>query len=125
MGERDETLSAARAWLDGYLRAWDSHAPDDIRAIFTSDAVYRFEPWTPPLQGQDAIVAAWTERRDEPGSYEFEGGVNAVDGRRAIIEGVTRYDAGTTYSNLWVVDLADDGRAEAFTEWWMDQASKS
>jgi hypothetical protein len=125
MSERDETMQAARAWLDGYLRAWDTNAPDDIRAIFAPDAVYRFEPWTTPAEGQDAIVAAWTQRRDEPGSFHFEGGVTAVDGRRAIIEGVTSYVAGTTYSNLWVVDLAADGRAGSFTEWWMDQAHKS
>ena len=125
MTERDQTLAAARAWLDGYLRAWASNDPDDIRAVFAPEAVYRYEPWTTVVTGQDAIVASWLDRRDEPGTYRFEGDVTAVDGRRAIVEGVTRYDSGTVYSNLWVIDLAEDGRAEAFTEWWMDQAHKS
>ncbi|MBW9092264.1 nuclear transport factor 2 family protein [Microbacterium jejuense] len=125
MTERDQTLAAARAWLDGYLRAWESNDPDDIRAVFTPEAVYRYEPWTTAVTGQDAIVASWLDRRDEPGTYRFEGDVTAVDGRRAIVEGVTRYDSGTVYSNLWVIDLAEDRRAEAFTEWWMDQAHKS
>jgi hypothetical protein len=37
------------------------------------------------------------------------------------VEGVTDYHDGPTYSNLWVIRLAADGRAEEFTEWWMEQ----
>jgi hypothetical protein len=36
------------------------------------------------------------------------------------VQGTTRYlSSPRTYSNLWVVRLADDGRAREFTEWWM------
>jgi hypothetical protein len=37
----------------------------------------------------------------------------------AIVEATTVYRAGRTYSNLWVIRLANDGRASSFTEWWM------
>ena len=31
------------------------------------------------------------------------------------------YIAERTYSNLWVIRFAPDGRAREFTEWWMKQ----
>ena len=42
------------------------------------------------------------------------------DAGRAFVQGVTVYAGGSrTYDNLWVIDLAEDGRASAFTEWFM------
>jgi hypothetical protein len=35
------------------------------------------------------------------------------------------YEGGSTYSNLWVIRLDAEGRARAFTEWWMDQSDSS
>lgn len=119
------TRDAVRLWLEAYRRAWTSNDPDDIRAVFTPDAELRFEPWTEPVVGHEAIVAAWITRGDDPGTWQFEGDVVGLDGDLAFVQGVTRYDNGTTYSNLWVVSLADDGRATLFTEWWMDQSHPS
>jgi hypothetical protein len=47
-----------------------------------------------------------------------------MDGDRAFVRGFTRYvapddpDPGP-FANLWVIDLAPDGRASRFVEWWM------
>ncbi len=117
--------TAARAFVDGYERAWRSNDPDDIRAIFTPDAEYRTEPWAEPWRGHDGIVAGWLEAKDAPDSYTFDGDVAAVDGDIAILEGVTRYTGGKVYRNLWVVRLADDGRARSFTEWFMKEPADS
>ncbi|MFF2485943.1 YybH family protein [Microbacterium sp. NPDC058062] len=125
MSDRESIIADAQRWLDGYRRAWASNDADDIRAIFTDGAEYRYEPWVEPLRGQDAIVASWLDRQDEPGSWSFEGRVVGVDGRLAFIQGETEYTSGRRYSNLWVVTLADDGRAESFTEWWMDRSKAS
>jgi hypothetical protein len=126
MNERATTEAAARRWIEGYLRAWATNDEDDIRALFTGDARYQTEPWVPAIEGQDAIVAAWLERRDDPGTYAFEGEVSGVDDRTFFYTAVTRYDSGTSYSNLWVVRLSPGlDRAEAFTEWWMDQSNTS
>ena len=126
MIERAEADAAARRWIDRYVRAWNSNDEVDIRALFTPGARYAYEPWRPPIEGADAIAASWLERRDEPGTFTFEGDVAGVDGRTFFYSGMTRYDPGTVYSNLWMVELADDlERAESFTEWWMDQAEKS
>jgi hypothetical protein len=124
--KREETDAAARRWIEGYLRAWESNEPDDIRALFTEDAEYRDDPWTVPSVGHDAIIASWLQRRDEPGSFAFEWDVAAVDGHLVAVQGVTTYDRGTVYSNLWMITLDDSGRkARSFTEWWMDQANPS
>lgn len=45
------------AWMNGYLRAWDSNTPEDIRALFTDDAEYHTAPFVDPRVGVDAIVA--------------------------------------------------------------------
>lgn len=113
--------TAARAWLDGYQRAWRTNDAGDIRALFTSDAEYRTEPYADPWRGHDDIVAGWLEARDAPDAYTFEGDVLGIDGDLVFFEGVTRYAGGRNYNNLWVVRLGDDGRAHAYTEWFMKQ----
>lgn len=126
MDERAKTDAAARRWIDGYVRAWESNDEADIRALFTPDGRYFAEPWRPPEEGQEAIVASWLERRDEPGTFQFEGDVAGIDGRTFFYSAVTRYTSGTVYSNLWVVRLDPAlERAESFTEWWMDQSHTS
>ncbi|WP_375399599.1 nuclear transport factor 2 family protein [uncultured Amnibacterium sp.] len=117
MSSRD----AVDDWIHRYLVAWDSNDPDDVRAIFTPDAAYRFHPWDEPLRGVDAIIAQWTgEARDEAGDHAFTWSVIAVDGPTAVVQGRTRYDDGDVYDNLWVIELTDDGLARAFTEWYME-----
>lgn len=52
-------MSRTRTWLDGYITAWTSKNPDDVRAIFTDDAEYLFRPDDPePARGIDAIIEA-------------------------------------------------------------------
>lgn len=115
--------AAAEDWLRRYRAAWESNDDADIRGLFTDDAVYNYHPHEPePVVGVEAIVASWLENRDEPGDTEFEGTVIAVDGDLAIAQCVTSYvtaDPPHTYDNLWVIRLADDGRAREFTEWYI------
>ena len=40
-------MSKTRIWLDGYLAAWSSKDPADVRAIFTDEAEYWFRPDDP------------------------------------------------------------------------------
>ncbi|WP_348789639.1 nuclear transport factor 2 family protein [Leifsonia sp. NPDC080035] len=112
---------AITTWIDRYRRAWESNDPDDIRALFTEDASYRTEPFAEPWDGHLEIVEGWLDAQDEPGAAEFEWRLAGRDGETYFVEGVTDYADGPTYSNLWVVVLAPDGRAQEFTEWWMDQ----
>ena len=108
-------------WVRGYERAWSSNDPEDIGALFTDDATYRFHPYDEPLRGRDAIVAQWIENKDEPEDYAFRFEVAGIDGDRAFVRGVTDYfiDPRPVYSNLWEIRLTADGRAADFTEWFM------
>ena len=56
----DETVTN---WMNGYLKAWESNEPDDVRALFADDAEYRYSPSdSAPLQGIEAIVADFGSR---------------------------------------------------------------
>lgn len=111
--------STVTAWMNGYLRAWGSNEPDDIRALFTDDAEYRTAPFDTPRAGVDAIVEGWLADQDQPGDFEFSWHSAGLDGDVAFVEGDTTYSDGRRYANLWVIRFADDGRATSYTEWYM------
>lgn len=106
-------------WMQGYLKAWDSNEPDDIRALFTDDAQYFTAATVPAREGIDAIVAGWLEDQDQPGDHEFTWQLAGLDGDLAFVQGDTQYDNDRRYANLWVIRFASDGRASSFTEWYM------
>jgi nuclear transport factor 2 (NTF2) superfamily protein len=113
--------NSVERWVHGYERAWGSNDPTDIGALFTDDALYRFHPYDEPLRGREAIVAQWIQNKDEPEDYRFGFEVAGVDGNLAFVHGWTDYFTSPhrTYSNLWEIRLAPDGRCEDFTEWFM------
>ncbi|HSL10635.1 MAG TPA: nuclear transport factor 2 family protein [Actinomycetota bacterium] len=115
---------AATAWVDGYVRAWRSNEPSDIGALFTDDARYRAGPADEPIVGRDAIVAWWLEHADAPDDAAFSFEVIGADGPTCFVQGVSTYRAAgdepeRIYDNLWVIELTDEGRARAFTEWYI------
>ncbi|HEY8318012.1 MAG TPA: nuclear transport factor 2 family protein [Amnibacterium sp.] len=107
-------------WVRRYERAWASNEPDDVRGLFTPDGEYRFHPSDEPTVGHEAIVTAWLDAQDEADDHAFTWSVVAVDWPTAVVQGRTTYTDGDVYDNLWVLRLADDGRAESFTEWFME-----
>jgi uncharacterized protein (TIGR02246 family) len=116
----DELTGRLRAWVEGYVRAWNSNDPAEIGALFSEDAAYYTEPYSPPWRGRDEIVRQWLERRDEPGETEFRWQPLTVAPDLAVVQGETLYRIPPrTYSNLWVIRLDAGGRCAEFTEWWM------
>ena len=116
----DAQARRVQAWVDGYVRAWNSNDPADIRALFTQDAAYSPEPYSRPWRDQDEIVRQWLDRKDEPGQAQFNWHPLAVTSEVAVIQGETAYpNEGHTYSNLWVIRLDAEGRCTEFREWWM------
>jgi ketosteroid isomerase-like protein len=121
-------LDALRHWLDNYTKAWRSNDADTIGALFTEDAVYRWNPWEvePDGQGRDAIVRAWLDDQDAPDAWELSCEPLAVNGDLGVARCVTTYaptedEPETTYHNIFLVRLADDGRCSDFTEYYMKQ----
>jgi ketosteroid isomerase-like protein len=111
-------LDQVTRWINGYLAVWNSNDPDGIRALFTDDATYQTEPYRPAWNGADEIVAGWLNKRDAPGETSFSWQLSNTAGDTVFVIGTTRYPA-AVYSNLWIIELGDDGRCRRFTEWWM------
>ena len=99
--------------------AWaETNDPAAVANLFTPDGFYRIEPWW-ILNGREEIVKGWLEHADKPGDTSFHWWHVARDGDLWIVEASTRYhNLGKDYSNLWLIDLDDEGRARGFTEWW-------
>ena len=126
------THEHVQSWLDAYAHAWDTYDADDVAALFTDDAEYRWHPADDPEVGRDTIVHAWlnpggnASSRDEPGTYKAEMRPYAVDGSRAVAVGTCTYwtDASRStveriYYNNWLLEFGDDGKCRSFTEFWM------
>lgn len=115
-------MSAGSDWVEGYVRAWETNDPDDIAALFTDDAVYEFSPDDPDaMRGREAIVAGWIDSKDDPDEWTFDWEVLVETDDLVVLQGRTDYPASKLYDNLWVIRLADDGRATRFTEWYMER----
>lgn len=113
------TVQAVHSWIEGYVRAWNTNAADDIRALFVDDALYRTAPHDAPRVGIDAVVDGWIADADAADDHAFRWSVAGIAGDTAFVEGETDYVERDDYSNLWVIVFAADGRAVSFTEWYM------
>jgi len=112
-------------WLDAYVAAWKTYGDDEIGALFSEDAEYRYHPWdetADAVDGRAAIVANWLEERDDPDSWTAEYRPWAVDGDRAVAVGVSRYFGADRakvereYHNVFLCRFDAEGRCREFTE---------
>jgi hypothetical protein len=114
------TRGEVQAWLDAYVKAWRSNDEVAIRVLFARDATYAFHPYEQPVRGPDAIVAAWLEEPDDPGSWEASYSPSLIDGERAIATGETRYlTSNQVFSNLFELEFDADMRCTRFVEWYV------
>lgn len=122
-GYNGQMTDPIRQWMEKYIAAWTTNEPDDIRALFTEDAVYATRPYDPDAwRGRDQIVDKWIASADEPEDWRFEWSVLGTDGDLTFVQGRTTYlNDRPSYENLWVIRLGPDGRASAFTEWFMER----
>jgi hypothetical protein len=116
----DELARRLQNWIDGYMQAWNSNDRTAIGALFSQDAAYYTEPYSPPWRGRDEIVRRWLDRKDEPGETQFRWHPLAVSEEVAVVQGETVYRSPPQiYSNLWIIRLDAEGHCSEFTEWWM------
>jgi hypothetical protein len=119
------THQSVNQWLQDYIAAWKSYNPQAIGALFSQDAVYRYNPYDAGMRGRDQIVAGWLNDRDEANTYSAEYEVLAVDGNTAVTQGRSLYygaDGKTVkrqFDNIFVLKFDDQGRCTDFCEWWM------
>jgi hypothetical protein len=114
---------AATSWMEKYIAAWASNEPDDIRALFTEEAVYATRPQDKdPWRGREQIVDRWLTARDDADEWTFDWTLLGTDGGLAFVQGYTHYLGDRpSYDNLWAIRLEPDGRASEFTEWFMER----
>ncbi len=124
--ERD----AVERWLGEYIAAWKSYDRDSIVALFSDDAIYRYRPHGDEINGRVAIVKSWLEDEpDDPGTYEAEYRVLAVDGDLAVATGTSTYltEPGgaveKVYDNCFLIRFDESGRCAEFTEWFMQRSA--
>ena len=111
-------------WLRDYVEAWRSYDVDQIEALFTEDARYRYHPYDGWLEGRDEIVKSWLSEQDDPESWDAAYEPLAIDGEVAIATGTSRYthpdgSIRIIYENCFVIRFVADGRCAEFTEWFM------
>jgi hypothetical protein len=117
--------AAFHAWLARYVDAWRLNDPIAIGDLFSPDVRYAFDPFGEAVVGRQAVVAAWLTDPDEPGSWEADYEVLAVDDDTYVAHGRTRYltdDRSTVdreFANVFVCRFDGDGRCREFTEWYM------
>ena len=115
-------------WLDAYVSAWKSYDRDEIRALFSDDAVYRYspDPDGTALQGRDAIADDWLSGKDAPGTYDAKYEPLAIEGNRFVATGTTKYfnpdgSQRDEYYNVYICRFNDLDECASFTEYWMQK----
>jgi ketosteroid isomerase-like protein len=107
-------------WLTGYEAAWRARGTGGLADLFTGDATYLKSPYEQPLTDLDAIKRMWEEEREGPDEvFTLVTDILAVEGPTAVVRAEVRYGdpPGQEYRDLWVIQLADDGRCTWFEEW--------
>jgi hypothetical protein len=131
------TMDVVRRWLDAYILAWQSYDAEAIGALFTTDVRYEPEPWV-LIEGRDAVVDAWLDDRDPPGSWRafyepvaIDGWLSVATGTTGYVDvsgddphatevgGVTRRAAQTVYHNVFLLEFDPDQRCRHYREWFM------
>jgi nuclear transport factor 2 (NTF2) superfamily protein len=119
------THNDVQVWLDRYVAAWSSYDRKAIGALFSEDASYRYQPYSEPVVGREAIVADWLESKDEPDSWTAHYDVWAFDGERASAIGESRYtnpdgSFKALYYNHWALRFDGHGQCVEFVEYFME-----
>ena len=110
--------AAARAWIEGWSRAWPANDAGAVGALYTDDAVYLSHPFRKPEpSARDYAERAFADeelvevRFGEPVAAERRGAVEYW----AILRSEGRE---MTLAGMAVLRFAADGRVEEHREYW-------
>ncbi len=113
-----------RDWLARYVDAWRLNDPVAIGDLFSPDVRYAFDPFSEAVVGRNAVIEAWLDDPDAPGSWQAEYEVLAVDGDVFVAHGRTRYltddrrEVDREFANIFVCRFDPEGRCRVFTEYY-------
>jgi SnoaL-like domain len=112
-------------WLDAYVRAWKTYAPQAISNLFSENAIYAYDPYSEPIRGRAAIVSSWLENLDVADTYDGHYEPITIEGDRAVTNGRSLYferDGSTLkaeYDNIFILRFDENGRCMEYHEWYM------
>ena len=61
-----------RDWLQRYVDAWRLNDAVAIGDLFSADVRYAFDPFGEAVVGRNAVIEAWLDDPDEPGSWQAD-----------------------------------------------------
>ncbi len=117
--------AAFQSWLNRYIDAWRLLDPVAIGDLFSADVRYAYDPFEEAVVGRKAVVDSWLTDPDEPGSWEADYEVLAIDGDAHVAHGRTSYltddrsGIDREFANVFVCRFDAEGRCREFTEWYM------
>ena len=110
-------------WLEGYKQAWERRDPAAAAALFTEDASYSETPFDPPMQGQEAISAYWSNAVSGQRDVRFTYEVLACAGDTGLCRWHAAFTShpggdGIDLDGIFRCRFADRGQVSRFEEWW-------
>jgi hypothetical protein len=117
--------AAARAWVDGWTRAWRSLDPEQLQPIYTPDAVHRSHPYREPEHPLDYACRALAAEEGEP---EVWMGEPLVVGDRGAVEWwacVIDDEKLMSYAGTSWLRFADDGRVAEQHDYWGESPGRT
>ena len=110
----------AREWIDRLGQAWRDRNPNAAAELFTVDAVYRSQPFRPPLLGRTEITEYWAGATASQSAIEVTFGDPLVDGNRVAVEwwSVTKEDGQPTTDAGALFLTFENGRCAELREYW-------
>lgn len=114
--------------LGAYGQAWATFDGDAWAALFTEDAVYHGDPFSPPLTGDLALRRFLVESAERQEQVEFTVERHWVAGDTVLAAWHAGYVQRATrervrFAGFMTMDVAADGRIERLHEWWMARPS--
>jgi uncharacterized protein (TIGR02246 family) len=119
--------AAARAWVEGWLRAWPAGDADAVSALYTPDAVYLSHPFREPHLGSEGAREYARTAFGEEDLVEVRFGEPVACGNRAAVEYwaiVATEGKELTLAGMTLLRFAGDGRAEEHREYWSMQEGR-
>lgn len=116
---RMATRMDVQRWVREYEVAWRTPGAHLVKSLFAEGARYLQSPYAEPLTGIAAISEMWeAEREGGPDEvFTLESEVVAVEGHAAVVRVFYGDPIRQEYTDLWVIELDDDGRCMFFEEW--------
>jgi SnoaL-like domain len=113
-----DTEAAARAWVDGWTRGWESSDADEIGALYAEGAVHRSHPFREPEKStRDYALRAFADEE----LVECRFGEPVVAGDRAAVEywAILSAEGGEeTLAGFAMLRFGPDGRVVEQRDYW-------